>query len=92
MHVRAVELGEKVDGQRYLASGGVGSFQEALDIIHKNFPERKDIVAVGQPGSYKDLKHIFDNSKAIRELGIKFNSYENVVLDTLNNVKHLYKL
>lgn len=92
MHVRAVELGEKVDGQRYLASGGVGSFQEALDIIHKNFPKRKDIVAVGQPGSYKDFQHAFDSSKAIRELGIKFNSFENVVLNTLNSVKHLYKL
>ncbi|CAO3667518.1 unnamed protein product [Umbelopsis vinacea] len=92
MHVRAVELGKKVDGQRYLASAGVGSWQEALDIIHKNFPERKDIVAVGQPGSYKDFKHALDNSKAIRELGIKFNSFENVILNTVNSVKHLYKL
>lgn len=92
VHVRAIELGEKADGERYLASGGVGSFQEAVDIIRKNFPERKDIVTVGQPGNYKDLKHKFDNSKATRELGIKFNSFENVVLNTLNSVKHVYKL
>lgn len=90
-HVRAIENGEKSDGQRYVLSSGGFTFQEAVDILRENFPERQNIIAKGQPGK-KSNAHKIDNSKSVRELGIQYKDFKTSVLTTVDSVKHLYKL
>lgn len=89
-HVRAIEGGHKTDGQRYLLNAGAYDFQQAVDVLRKTFPNRKDIIVEGQTGKYKDLSTPYDGSQATRELDIQYNSFEHVVLSTVNSVKHLY--
>jgi len=89
-HVKAIELGEKANGQRYLLNAGPYDFQEAVDVLRKHFPERQNIIAKGQPGRYKNIPNEYDGSKVTRELGIQYNTFANAVLNTVNSVKHLY--
>ncbi|CAO3671509.1 unnamed protein product [Umbelopsis ramanniana] len=90
-HVRAIEKGEKSDGQRYVLSSGTFTFQEAVDILRENFPERQNVIAKGQPGK-KEQANRFDNSKSVRDLGIQYKDFKTSVLTTVDSVKHLYKL
>ena len=90
-HVRAIEKGDKSDGQRYVLSSGTFTFQEAVDILRENFPERQNVIAKGQPGK-KDIVNRIDNRKSIRELGIQYKDFKTSVLTTVDSVKHLYKL
>jgi nucleoside-diphosphate-sugar epimerase len=89
-HVKAVELAEKANGQRYLLNAGPYDFQEAVDVLRKHFPERQNVIVKGQPGKYKNIPNEYDGSKVTRELGIQYNSFANTVLNTVNSVKHLY--
>jgi hypothetical protein len=73
-------------GQRYVLNGGPYSFQEAVDALRKNFPERQNIIAKGQPGDYSRQSQAFthDGSKVIRDLGLQYTSFDKVVLDTVS--------
>jgi nucleoside-diphosphate-sugar epimerase len=90
-HVRAVEKGDKSDGQRYLLSSGTFTFQQTVDILRENFPERQNVIAKGQPAK-NDKVHRFDNRKSVRDLGIQYKDFNTSVLTTVDSVKHLYKL
>jgi len=89
-HVLAIQQADKANGERYLLSAGPYSFQNAADILRENFPERKDIIAEGTPGNYKDATMVIDGSKVTRELGLEYTDFKEAVLDTVNSVKHLY--
>jgi len=91
-HVLAIEKADVADGQRYLLNAGPYDLQQAVDVLRKNFPERHHIIAKGEPGNYTKEANRYDASKATRELGIQYKKFDNVVLDTVNSVKHLYKL
>jgi len=90
-HVLAVEKAAIADGQRYLTTAGSFSNQEILDILRKAYPERQDIIAKGEPGNYKETTLPADGSKVTRELGLQYTGLEQTVLDTVENVKYLYK-
>jgi len=84
-HVRAVE-NPKAHG-RYLLSSSSYTWQEVVDLVHKNFPEQK-IVPVGKPGEYHPTVKL-DHTKAHKELGIDFIPLEKTVKDTFTQLFEL---
>lgn len=85
-----IERVDKTDGERHVLNAGAYDFQQGIDVLRKTFPDTKDIIVEGQTGKYKDLTNYYDGSKATRELDIQYNSFEDVVLSTVNSVKHFY--
>jgi nucleoside-diphosphate-sugar epimerase len=85
-----VSNSEKVNGERFIAaSGQAGNKQSVADVLRNHYPERKDVIKVGNPGEgyvkgfgvAKDgLK--YDNTKATRTMGIQWIGYEKMILDT----------
>jgi len=82
-HVRGVERADKTDGERYVSNAGAYHFQQALNASRKTFTDHEHIILEAQTDYY-------DGSKTTRELNIQYNSFENVVLSTVNSVKHFY--
>ena len=79
-------------GQRYLTTSGNYSYQMICDIIRENFPEIKDRVPVGKPGSGLGQEvYKVDNSKAKNELDMTFRSLEETIIDTARNLLELEK-
>lgn len=81
---------EKVDGERFIAtSGQAGNRQSIVDVLRNHYPERKDLIKVGNPGEgyvkgfglAKDGVK-YDNTKTTRNAGIQWIGYEKMVLDT----------
>jgi nucleoside-diphosphate-sugar epimerase len=81
---------EKVDGERFIAtSGQAGNRQSIIDVLRSHYPERRDVIKVGNPGEgyvkgfglAKDGMK-FDNTKTTRATGIQWIGYEKMVLDT----------
>lgn len=89
-HLEAYER-EQAAGQRYFITSGNYSNQQVCDVIRKNFPELKDRVPEGTPGAPLPDMYKTDNSKASRELGIKFHSLEDTIVDTVKNLLELEK-
>ncbi|KAI8574943.1 hypothetical protein K450DRAFT_154599, partial [Umbelopsis ramanniana AG] len=89
--VMIVEKNNITDGQRYILNAGTYSFQEIVDILRKNFPERQDIIVEGEPGNYENANQPkqYDGSKITRDLGVKYTDLETTVLDAINSVKHI---
>jgi nucleoside-diphosphate-sugar epimerase len=90
-HVLAIQNGQKTDGQRYITAAGAFTHQQTVDILRREYPERQNIIAKGEPGQYHlDLVRKIDASKVTRELGLQYTDYQTVVLQTIDSVKHLY--
>jgi nucleoside-diphosphate-sugar epimerase len=87
--VRVVEKNDVSDGQRYLLNAGSYSFQQIVDILRKNYPERQTIIVEGEPGNYEKANQPkqYDGSKITRDLGLKYTDLESVILATINSVK-----
>jgi nucleoside-diphosphate-sugar epimerase len=88
-HVKAVEGGEKTNGERYLLCAREFSFQEVVDIFLRLYPDRRDIIVEGQPGVYPDTVKAVDGSKAIRDLGIVYEDLESILVKTIQSVKNV---
>ncbi|KAH8549331.1 hypothetical protein BGW37DRAFT_429468 [Umbelopsis sp. PMI_123] len=91
-HVRAIERRDKSDGQRYFVNSGTYNYQRVVDILREAFPERQNIIVKGEPGKHEPDTKRYNSSKAVLELGIEYTDLKNTVLNTVNSVKHLYKL
>jgi nucleoside-diphosphate-sugar epimerase len=89
-HVLALQNAEKADGQRYITSQGTYSNQQTVDILRREYPERQNIIAKGEPGNYKFPSVQVDGSKITRELGLQYTDFETALLQTIECVKHLY--
>lgn len=89
--VLIVEKNDVSDGQRYLLNAGSYSFQQIVDILRKNYPERQSIIVEGEPGNYEKANQPkqYDGSKITRDLGLKYTDLEPVVLATINSVKEV---
>jgi nucleoside-diphosphate-sugar epimerase len=79
---------EKSNGERFLAVGGFTNAQAILDILREAYPERKDIIQVGNPGqgymkdfSYPEGGMRTDNSKVPKITGFSWTPYKKTVLD-----------
>ncbi|KAH7056993.1 putative cinnamoyl-CoA reductase [Macrophomina phaseolina] len=89
-HLLAYEK-EGAAGQRYFITSGNYSNQQVCDLIRKHFPELRDRVPEGEPG--KPLADMFstNTSKAQSELGLKFRSLEDCIVDTVKSLLELEK-
>jgi hypothetical protein len=59
-------------------------------VLLRDYPDRKDIIAKGEPGNYRLPSVKVDGSKITRELGLQYDDFETVLLQTIESVKHLY--
>jgi len=89
-HLLAFES-PKASNQRYLITNGPYTFQLIADIIRKRFPELKDKVPEGNPGEAFPDVYKLDTSKVQNELGLKFRSLEETVVDSVNSLLELQK-
>lgn len=89
-HLVAFEK-EEAKNQRLVLADGRFTFQDFLDIIHKNFPEKAKAkkIPVGTPGSSKkDLanKAKLNFAKTEKVMGIKYIDLETSVVDTVKQI------
>ncbi|GAB5585111.1 methylglyoxal reductase (NADPH-dependent) gre2 [Umbelopsis nana] len=89
-HVKAAEAGAASDGQRYILNNGPFSFQEVIDILRKEYPERRQIIVEGTPGKYSPATKTVDGSKANKDLGIVYQDLETTLIQTIDSIKSLY--
>lgn len=88
-HIRAIENPETA-GQRLIVSPGYMSYQQVLDIAHRDFSITLDGIApVGQPGTgtahFAELAK-FDGSKSDALLGFKYAHLDKVMDDTIQSI------
>ncbi|OWT39011.1 D-lactaldehyde dehydrogenase [Cryptococcus neoformans var. grubii Br795] len=87
-HVRALTVPE-AGGQRFIISAGPLAGQDYADILHKRFPEVKN-VPVGKSGTHDEVckeLDIFDGKKAEKVLGIKYHTPEETVVDMFESLR-----
>jgi nucleoside-diphosphate-sugar epimerase len=89
-HVLAYEK-EEAAGQRYLITSGNYTFQQIADIIREDFPEKRSVVPVGNPGEKFPDVYKLDNSKAQRQLGITFTELRTTINDQVKQFIALEK-
>ncbi|KAF8854346.1 NAD(P)-binding protein [Acephala macrosclerotiorum] len=82
-HLKAFEV-EEAAGERFLV-GQHFDYQSAADAIREAFPELKDRVPEGKPGSgwnFQETLYTPDGSKAEQVLGIKYVDLKTSMVDT----------
>lgn len=86
-HLAAFEKDETAN-QRLLLSESRFSSQLVLDLIHKNFPQLKDRIPTGTPGTYPDSSQVaqIDNSHTKSILGFPLIPLEKSVVDTVGQI------
>lgn len=83
--VWSVEHLAEADGQRYLTMAGVATPQAVADVLRKRFPELRDIIQMGNPGTgypadFKTTR--FDSSKAVKATGQDWIGFEQSIVDS----------
>ncbi|WVQ82612.1 hypothetical protein IAT38_004743 [Cryptococcus sp. DSM 104549] len=76
-------------GQRFITSAGPLAAQAWVDIIHKDFPQIKN-VPVGKPGTADEVNKqqlIYDGSKASKVLGIKYKNLEETTVEMFESLE-----
>ncbi|KAH7337240.1 hypothetical protein B0J17DRAFT_700335 [Rhizoctonia solani] len=72
---------ESAGGQRFIASNGAFTWQDALDVLPEPYPR-------GIQGSGKTIgRVVFDGNKASKVLGIHYRSFEDSVRDTTEDLR-----
>lgn len=79
-HARAYETPEAA-GQRYFVTGGNYTYRQICDIIRHDFPSKRLLTPEGEPGAPMPSFYKVDNSKARRELGMKFRDLRKCIDD-----------
>ncbi|KAM0351959.1 hypothetical protein ACHAPU_002475 [Fusarium lateritium] len=84
---------KETDGERFLLTAGIVPPQAAADILRKEYPERQDIIKVGQPGEgYKPgygypEERVLDASKIVKLTGQGFFKVEQSIIDTAKSLE-----
>jgi nucleoside-diphosphate-sugar epimerase len=82
---------ESAANQRYLISNRAFSYQQIVDLIGEKFPELKDNLPAGETGQVLPSVYTLSTSKAQKELGITFRSFEDTFFDTVTSLRALEK-
>lgn len=94
-HVVAVKTPSAAN-QRYLVTGGSYSVQQFLDFVWENYPERAERlkVARGTPGKLwpEGGTYTADNSRSVRDLGLRYRSVEEMCKETFERFVQLEKV
>ncbi|KAM0750882.1 NAD-P-binding protein [Meredithblackwellia eburnea MCA 4105] len=89
LHVLAVTK-DAAKGQRYLAIGGQWQYWQVADILRANFPAQAHRIPV--PSSRETpAGYTVDSSKVQKQLGIKWKSFEQSVVETARDLFELEK-
>ncbi|KAH7112060.1 hypothetical protein EDB81DRAFT_829083 [Dactylonectria macrodidyma] len=90
-HVKAMEAQLTArENRRYLLTEGYFTNQDICKIIGRWFPEYQDALPScgGGDGGYpKEGVYGFDNSRATEELGLRYRTLEESVVDTVRSLK-----
>ncbi|OZJ04763.1 hypothetical protein BZG36_01839 [Bifiguratus adelaidae] len=89
-HVRAVERGDKADGERFITVKGSFTWQQVVDILHKRFPEYSKRIPQGEPGKNYETACRTSGQKATDILGINYIDLEQTTVDTVNSLKQFW--
>lgn len=89
-HVKAFEV-DAAANKRFFVLSGHFSNKELGDILRKNFPDQKNLPSESTPGGLfpKDGYAKFDNSRSKEVLGIKYNTLEETVVDTVKSLQQV---
>ncbi|KAL7935580.1 hypothetical protein V8C35DRAFT_333497 [Trichoderma chlorosporum] len=87
-HVQAFEKPAAAN-QRYLIAASAYSYQQIVDIIRAKFPELKDTTPKGETGAPIPPAYIVDTTKANTDLGVKYKSLEDTIVDAVNSLRKL---
>ncbi|WVR07601.1 hypothetical protein IAU60_004643 [Kwoniella sp. DSM 27419] len=87
-HVRALEV-QEAHNERFIVGAGFLTGQEYVDIIHKRFPQVKN-VPTGKPGSIDEITkdmNLFVGDKARDVLGIQYETLEETVVEMADSLR-----
>jgi nucleoside-diphosphate-sugar epimerase len=95
-NIFSIENPAKVNGQRFILCAGKGMPQAIADILHEEYPDRRDIMPVGNPGEGiepgygwpKDGIKV-DGGKAERDMGFTYKGLKQSVLETAKAMEKL---
>lgn len=90
-HVLAFEKPAAAN-QRYLITASAYSYQQICDIIRAKFPELKDTTPKGETGAPLPPAYRVDTTKANTDLGVKYRSLEDTVVDAVNSLQKIAKV
>ncbi|EGF97925.1 uncharacterized protein MELLADRAFT_84161 [Melampsora larici-populina 98AG31] len=91
-HLQSLVI-EKAGGNRYAVCKQSFTWQDSLDVIQekgqgKEWPD----ATKGEPGSGKSVKqNLYDASKSVRDLEMKYKTFEETIIDMSNSLKDLSK-
>ncbi|KAK8854804.1 hypothetical protein IAR55_003543 [Kwoniella newhampshirensis] len=87
-HVKALTVPE-AGGNRFIVGAGPFACQDYCDILHKRFPELKNI-PVGKPGTHDEIckdANVFDGTKATKVLGFQYETLEDTVVEMTESLR-----
>lgn len=89
-HLKAFES-DKAANQRYLVSNGTFGYQNFVDIIRDYYPDLRDGTPEGDAHSNLPPVYKLDVSKSVNDLGMKYRTMEETVVDAVNSLRKLEK-
>jgi nucleoside-diphosphate-sugar epimerase len=89
-HVLAAEK-QAAGGKRFFITAGYFSNKEIAEIIKEEFPDLASKLPEGKAlenGDYpKEMPYKYDNSRTVNELGIKFRTLKESIVDTVKSLQ-----
>jgi hypothetical protein len=74
-----------------LIAASAYTYQQIVDIIRAKFPKLADTTPEGETGAPIPPAYIVDTTKANTDLGLKYRSLENTIVDAVNSLQKLEK-
>ncbi|KAL7958533.1 hypothetical protein V8C34DRAFT_323939 [Trichoderma compactum] len=90
-HVQALEKPAAAN-QRYLVAVSAYSYRQVCGIIRAKFPELRETTPMGENGAPIPPSYIVDTTKANTDLGIKYRSLEDTIVDAVNSLRKIEKV
>ena len=90
-HVKAIELPAAAD-KRFFITAGYFSNKEIVEIVRKHFPEYRNALPTSETkgGDYPEGGvYKYDNSRAVKVLGLKFRTLEESIVETVRSLKRV---
>ncbi|OZJ02835.1 hypothetical protein BZG36_04356 [Bifiguratus adelaidae] len=89
-HIKAMELGEKSDGERFIVVEKMFTWQELVDILRGRFPDFQDRIPKGTPGENYETMYTVSGEKAAQRLAMKYIDLETSVVETVTSLKQFW--
>ncbi|KAJ4854165.1 3-beta hydroxysteroid dehydrogenase/isomerase family domain-containing protein [Trichoderma breve] len=89
-HVQAFEKPAAAN-QRYLIAASAYSYQQICDIIRAKFPELRETTPKGETGAPIPPSYLVDTTKANTDLGVKYRTLEDTIVDAVNSLRKIEK-